>query len=87
MSLEDRNAAIYGGRGGIGGAVARAFPREGARVFLAGRTLESLEEVTEQIHCAGREAKTAQIDALDETVVDEPADTPDFPCLDIRRLP
>jgi NAD(P)-dependent dehydrogenase (short-subunit alcohol dehydrogenase family) len=33
--LEGRNAVIYGA---IGGAVARAFAREGARVFLAGRT-------------------------------------------------
>src|ERR687893_665609 len=45
MLLEDKNAVIYGGGGAIGGAVARAFAREGARVFLAGRTLESLEEV------------------------------------------
>jgi NADP-dependent 3-hydroxy acid dehydrogenase YdfG len=35
MLLEDRNAVIYGGGGAIGGAVARDFAREGARVFLA----------------------------------------------------
>jgi 3-oxoacyl-[acyl-carrier protein] reductase len=45
MLLEDKNAVIYGGGGKVGGAVARAFAREGARVHLAGRTLESLEEV------------------------------------------
>ena len=33
MLLEDRNAVIYGGGGSIGGAVARAFAGEGARVF------------------------------------------------------
>lgn len=43
MLLEGRNAVIYGGGGSIGGAVARAFAREGARGFLAGLTLESLE--------------------------------------------
>jgi 3-oxoacyl-[acyl-carrier protein] reductase len=43
--LEDKNAAIYGGGGKVGGAVARAFAREGAKVFLTGRTLESLEEI------------------------------------------
>jgi 3-oxoacyl-[acyl-carrier protein] reductase len=59
----------------------------GARVFLTGRTLESLEEVAEQIRSVGREAETAQIDALDETAVDEHADTPDSPCSDQRRLP
>ena len=53
MLLADKNAIIYGGGGSIGGAVARAFAREGARVFLAGRTLESLEDVVEDIRSAG----------------------------------
>jgi putative oxidoreductase len=35
---------------------------------------------------AGRIAETAQVNALDETAVDERADTPDFPRLDQRRL-
>ena len=39
MLLENKNAVIYGGAGAVGGAVARAFARDGARVFLAGRTL------------------------------------------------
>ncbi len=43
MLLENKNAVIYGGGGSIGGAVAREFAREGARVFLAGRTREKLE--------------------------------------------
>jgi len=33
--LQNKNAVIYGGSGAIGGAVARAFAREGAKVFLA----------------------------------------------------
>jgi NADP-dependent 3-hydroxy acid dehydrogenase YdfG len=47
--LENKNAVIYGGRAKVGGAVARAFAREGAKIFLTGRTLESLEEVAEEI--------------------------------------
>ena len=40
MLLEGKNAVIYGGGGSIGGAaVARAFAREGATLFLAGRTI------------------------------------------------
>ena len=35
MLLENKVAVIYGAGGSIGGAVARAFTREGARVFLA----------------------------------------------------
>jgi NAD(P)-dependent dehydrogenase (short-subunit alcohol dehydrogenase family) len=38
MLLEKKNAIIYGAGGGIGGGVARTFAREGARVFLTGRT-------------------------------------------------
>ncbi len=74
MLLENKNAVIYGGGGSVGGAVARAFASEGARVFLAGRTLESLEEVAEEIRFAGGVAETAQVDALDEQVVEEHAD-------------
>jgi 3-oxoacyl-[acyl-carrier protein] reductase len=68
--LEDKNAVIYGGGGAIGGAVAHAFAREGANVFLAGRTQAKLEEVAEQIRSAGGVAETAQVDALDERDVD-----------------
>src|ERR687898_1790285 len=74
MLLENKNAVIYGAGGSIGGAVARAFAREGATVFLAGRTLESLEEVAEQIRSAGGVAETAQVDALDERTVDRYVD-------------
>lgn len=74
MLLEHKNAVIYGAGGSIGGAVARAFAREGAKVHLAGRTLKSLEKVAEEIRSAGGVAETAQVDALDETAVDEHAD-------------
>ena len=53
MLLQNKNAVIYGGGGAIGGAVARAFAREGARVFLAGRTLAKLDQVAREISVAG----------------------------------
>jgi 3-oxoacyl-[acyl-carrier protein] reductase len=74
MLLEDKNAIIYGAGGSIGGAVARAFAREGARVFLAGRTQAKLEEVAQEIHSAGGVAETARVDALDERAVDRYVD-------------
>ncbi len=74
MLLENKNAVIYGGGGAIGGAIARAFAREGARVFLAGRTLTTLDRVAEEISAAGGVAETARVDALDETAVDEHVD-------------
>jgi 3-oxoacyl-[acyl-carrier protein] reductase len=74
MLLEDKNAVIYGAGGSIGGAVARAFAREGANVFLAGRTLATIEKVAADIRSAGGVAETAQVDALDEQAVDQHAD-------------
>ena len=69
MLLGNRNAVIYGGGGSIGRAVARAFAREGAKVFLAGRTLSKLEAVAEDIRAAGGEVETAKADALNEQSV------------------
>jgi 3-oxoacyl-[acyl-carrier protein] reductase len=74
MLLENKNAVIYGGGGSIGGAVARSFAREGARVFLAGRTEARLDAVADDIRAAGGKVETAVVDALDEAGVDRHAD-------------
>jgi len=71
MLLENKVAVIYGAGGPIGGAVSRAFAREGARVFLAGRTKAKLDKVADEIRSNGGVADTAVIDALDERAVDE----------------
>src|SRR5262245_11877140 len=70
MLLKDKNAVVYGAGGSIGGAVARAFGREGASVFLAGRTRATLDAVADDIRAAGGTADTAELDALDEASVD-----------------
>jgi NAD(P)-dependent dehydrogenase (short-subunit alcohol dehydrogenase family) len=72
--LENKVAVIYGAGGPIGGAVARAFAREGARVFLVGRTKAKLDAVAGEIRSNGGEADTAVVDALDERAVDEYVD-------------
>lgn len=54
--LKNKIAIIYGASGGIGGAVARAFAREGARVFRTGRDRASTD--------------VEQVDALDERAID-----------------
>jgi NADP-dependent 3-hydroxy acid dehydrogenase YdfG len=53
MLLENKNAVVYGAGGAIGGAVARAFAREGARVFLTGRTMDKIDAVAGDISAAG----------------------------------
>jgi len=75
MMLQDKVAVIYGAGGSIGGAVARAFAREGAKVFLTGRRRASVDAVAEEIVSAGGSAEAAEVDALDEQAVDEHLDS------------
>jgi NAD(P)-dependent dehydrogenase (short-subunit alcohol dehydrogenase family) len=70
MMLKDKVAVIYGAGGAIGGAVARAFAREGANLFLAGRHLPPVDVVAKDIVAAGGSAEAAEVDALDEHAVD-----------------
>jgi NAD(P)-dependent dehydrogenase (short-subunit alcohol dehydrogenase family) len=71
MVLKDKVAVIYGAGGGIGGAVARAFAGEGAKLFLTGRLREPVEAVAKDIVSAGGSAEAAEVDALDEQAVDK----------------
>ena len=71
MMLKDKVAVIYGAGGAIGGAVARAFAREGATLFLTGRLRAPVEAVAKDIVSAGGSAEAAEVDALDEQAVDE----------------
>jgi NAD(P)-dependent dehydrogenase (short-subunit alcohol dehydrogenase family) len=73
MLLAGKNAVIYGAGGSVGGAVATAVAREGARVFLAGRTRTSLEAAAQRVRAAGGAADVATVDALDEAAVVEHA--------------
>jgi NAD(P)-dependent dehydrogenase (short-subunit alcohol dehydrogenase family) len=75
MLLEDKTAVIYAAGGAIGGAVARAFAREGARLFLTGRKVAKVDAVAKEIVAAGGVAETAQVDALDEKAVEEHLNT------------
>ncbi len=71
MLLEGKNAIIYGAGGHIGSAVARAFARDGARVFLTGRSLPRLEAVAGAITGAGGAAEAAPVDALDPQAIEQ----------------
>jgi NAD(P)-dependent dehydrogenase (short-subunit alcohol dehydrogenase family) len=73
MLLTNKNAVVYGAGGAVGGAVARAFARQGARVFLTGRTLSKVEAVAREIVGSGGVAHSAEVDALDEQAVEKHA--------------
>ncbi len=63
--LTNKVVVVYGAGGAIGGAVARAFAREGAILFLTGRNRDAI--------AAGvaPSADVAAVDALDERAVDD----------------
>jgi NAD(P)-dependent dehydrogenase (short-subunit alcohol dehydrogenase family) len=71
MMLKDKIAVIYGAGGDIGGAVARAFAREGAKLFLSGRNLRKVEALATDVISDGGAAEAAQVDALDEQAVEQ----------------
>src|SRR5947209_13765930 len=76
MLLESKTAVIYGGGGSIGAGVAQVFAREGARLFLAGRTLSTLEAAADAIRAVagGVDVDVAVVDALDAASVNAHAD-------------
>ena len=69
--LSGKRAVIYGAAGAIGGAVSRAFAREGAQLFLAGRTFEHVEALASELTRAGALATPALVDALDGPAVEK----------------
>jgi 3-oxoacyl-[acyl-carrier protein] reductase len=70
MLLKNKTAVIYGGGGAVGGAVAKAFAREGANVFITGRTAAKLNKVAKEISSEGGSVETSVIDALDPKAVE-----------------
>lgn len=69
--LKDKIAVIYGAGGMIGGAIARAFAREGAKLFLTGHRRAPVDAVVRDIVSGGGYAEAEQVDALDEAAVDK----------------
>ena len=60
--LDDQVAVVTGAGRGLGAAMALAFAEAGADVVIASRTQSQLEEVAEQIKCAGRRAHVVVAD-------------------------
>ena len=71
ISLHDKNAVIYGAGGSLGGAMAKAFAKAGANVFLTGIHLDKVQKAADEIRVSGGHAEAAQIDALDEKAVND----------------
>jgi 3-oxoacyl-[acyl-carrier protein] reductase len=70
MLLKNKNAVVYGAGGSLGGAVAKALAAAGARVFLTGRGMASIEKVKAGILAAGGQAETAIVDGFDKKAIE-----------------
>lgn len=71
MVLQNKNAIIYGGGGSLGGAVARALAKAGARIFATGHKLEPVKKLADEINAGGGQAEAAEVDALKEKQVSD----------------
>ena len=72
--LDDKVAVIHGSGGSIGAAAARVFAREGATLFLAGRSRPRLEGGGIRCRSLGATVEIAVVDAMDEAAVDRHVD-------------
>lgn len=75
MKLKDKVAIVTGASQGIGKATAKALAGAGARVVLAARHADDLEEVKQEIEEGGGEAAIAETDVTDLKQVEAMAQT------------
>lgn len=72
--LEGKVAVVHGGGGSIGAAAARVFAREGAALYLAGRSRPRLEAAASAARELGAAVEIAVVDAMDQAAVDRHVD-------------
>lgn len=68
LRLQDKVAVVFGAGGEVGAEVAGSFARQGARVFLSGRTGAHVKAAADALP-DDRVAGVAELDALDENAV------------------
>ncbi len=75
MLLKNKTAVIYGVADSLAGETAKAFAKQGARVFMTGRTYDKVKTIADEVIKAGGQAEAAQVDALDENAIEEHLDS------------
>lgn len=70
FALDGRVAAVTGGSGALGGALAQGLAQAGARVVILGRRREPAEDMAERIRAQGGEALGLACDALDRAALE-----------------
>jgi 3-oxoacyl-[acyl-carrier protein] reductase len=69
--LHNRVALITGAGRGIGRAIVLAYAKEGARLVLAGRTLDTLEQTAREAQALGASTCIVRTDVSDPTQVED----------------
>ncbi|MDF2828036.1 MAG: short-chain dehydrogenase/reductase family protein, partial [Mycobacterium sp.] len=69
MPGQSARVVITGASSGIGQATAELFARRGAKVVVAARNLDALDEVAERCRAAGGDATAVQTDVTDVAAV------------------
>ena len=69
MKLKDKVAIVTGAAGGIGGAIARRFAAEGARVVIADLNGTAAEAAAQKLASEGRDAMAVTMDVTNEDSV------------------
>ncbi|HLG90438.1 MAG TPA: SDR family oxidoreductase [Alphaproteobacteria bacterium] len=70
LGLQNKVALVFGGGGGLGGAIARTLAREGAKIVVADVNAEAAHATADSICGAGARAKAVVWDLADLSVVD-----------------
>ena len=85
LSLKDKNYALSGGTGTLGGSIAEYLVRNGAKVLLLGRSLDKLETKRQELNLiAGNSTHIFVVDVMNEEALTSLKDTieKDFGTLD-----
>jgi NAD(P)-dependent dehydrogenase (short-subunit alcohol dehydrogenase family) len=69
MLLQNKNAVVYGAGGSLGGAVAKALAGAGARVFLTGHRLPSVQKIADEILATRGTVEVDEVDAFNEDAI------------------
>lgn len=70
-NLKNKTAVVFAAGGAIGGAVAKAWASEGAKVYVSGRDLAAVQNLADEIKDSGGWAEAARVDAMNENEIDE----------------
>ena len=71
LDLDGRTALVTGASQGIGEAIARRLAAQGARVIVAARSLDKLEQLAADLSETGAEVHALKLDLADAEGVEE----------------